>query len=124
MHPDIRQQMGRDGEDVACAELKRRGYVILVRRYRTRLGELDIVARDGPTLVFVEVKARRHDECGSGLEAITRHKRRRLVRMAQDFLARARLGDVPCRFDVVAISPRAGGRPAVEVVQSAFVEGE
>lgn len=125
MQHDSRQQMGRDGEDLACAELRRRGYAILARRYRTRFGELDIVARDGPTLVFVEVKARRGPGCGSGLEAVTPHKRRRLVLMAHQFLAQTRLWDVPCRFDVVAISaPDAAGRPVVDLVQAAFVEGE
>jgi hypothetical protein len=55
---DARQSLGHAGEDAACAELRRRGYTIVARRYRTRAGEIDIVARDGRTLVFVEVKAR------------------------------------------------------------------
>ena len=63
--------LGKLGEDLACRELVRRGYAILDRRYRTRIGELDIVARDGETVVFVEVKARGSDEKGTALDAVT-----------------------------------------------------
>lgn len=97
------QHLGKLGEDLACRELERRGYTILARRYRTRLGEIDIVARDGETLVFVEVKARGSATWGHPTEAITPGKRRRLARMAADYLARRRAGDCACRFDVVTI---------------------
>ena len=63
--------LGKTGEDLACAELERRGYAILARRYRRRGGEFDIIARDGATLVFVEVKAREGREFGDGAEAVT-----------------------------------------------------
>jgi putative endonuclease len=116
-----RQSCGKAGEDVACDELRRRGYAILARRYRTRVGELDIVARDGDTLVFIEVKARRSLAFGAPEEAVTWRKQRKLQTMASDFLARSRLMDVPCRFDVVAVSfPTAAGSPRVEVFQQAF----
>jgi len=98
-----RQTLGKTGEDLAAAALERRGYAILARRYRTRHGEIDIVAQDADTLVFVEVKARMRGECGSAAEAVTRHKQRRLGSMAADYLARHDLSDVACRFDVVAI---------------------
>ncbi len=98
-----RQAMGKSGEDRAVAELERLGYAILARRYRTRHGEIDIVARDGETTVIVEVKARATGECGTAAEAVTPTKQRRLVSMAVDYLARHRLFDRPCRFDVVAI---------------------
>jgi putative endonuclease len=121
MPTDIRQVLGKDGEDLACDELRRRGYAILARRYRTRVGELDIVARDGETLVFIEVKARRSDEFGAPGEAVTWRKRRKLQAMALDFLARGRLSAVPCRFDVVAVTlGRAGERPRIEVFRAAF----
>ena len=98
-----RQALGKTGEDLAVAELERRGYAILARRYRTRHGEIDIVAEDGDVLVFVEVKARATGECGTAAEAVTRHKQRRLGSMAADYLTRNDLCEIACRFDVVAI---------------------
>ena len=98
-----RQTLGKSGEDLAAAELERRGYAILARRYRTRHGEIDIVADDDGTLVFIEVKVRATRECGSAAEAVTRDKQRRLGSMAADYLARHDLSEVACRFDVVAI---------------------
>ena len=98
-----RQAFGKSGEDLAVEDLERRGYAIVDRRYRTRQGEIDIVARDGETIVFVEVKARTTDERGTAAEAVTPAKQRRLVAMAVDYLARHGLSNRPCRFDVVAI---------------------
>ena len=104
---------------MACAELRRRGYEILARRYRTRYGEIDIVARHGAVTVFVEVKARMHDDFGGGAEAVTAWKQRRIAKMAMDFLARSRLNETPCRFDVVTVD-LAAGTPVVEVYTNAF----
>ena len=98
-----RQILGKTGEDRAVRELERRGYAILARRYRTRHGEIDIVADDGGTIVFVEVKAREGSECGGAAAAVTVHKQRRLASMAVDYLARNHVTSRPCRFDVVAI---------------------
>jgi putative endonuclease len=103
MTNDPRQALGISGEDLACAELQRRGYAIVERRYRTRLGEIDIIAKDGLTIVFVEVKARMTQEFGGAAAAMTGWKQRRIARMAADYLARRKLHDCPCRFDVVAI---------------------
>ena len=103
-----RISLGKSGEDPACRELERRGYAILARGYRTRYGEIDIVARDGPTLVFVEVKARTDDRYGEGADAVTLHKQAKMTAMAEDYMARRRLRDIPCRFDVVAIGFDAG----------------
>ena len=119
MTDDPRQLLGMSGEDLACAELQRRGYAVVARRYRTRLGEIDIIARDGPTLVFVEVKARMTQEFGGAAAAMTGWKQRRVARMAQDYLARANLHDCPCRFDVVAID-FAGSEPHIIVYPNAF----
>ncbi|MSO31097.1 MAG: YraN family protein [Acidobacteria bacterium] len=119
MSTDRRQILGKMGEDLACCELQRRGYAVLARRYRSRHGEIDIVARDGPAVVFVEVKARRGGAFGGGGAAVTAWKQRRLVRMAGEFVARHRLHDTPCRFDVVAIDFE-GGRPTIEVYTNAF----
>jgi putative endonuclease len=120
MARDARQSLGIWGEDVACAELVSRGYAILARRYRTRHGEIDIVARDGATLVFVEVKARRHDRFGGGAAAVTTAKQRRLAQMALDFIVRARLTRCPCRFDVVVVRADPD-RVQVDVIANAFV---
>src|SRR3990172_7416124 len=114
-----RVALGRMGEDLACRELERRGYAILARPYRRRGGELDIIARDGRTIVFVEVKARGGRQFGDGIEAVTGLKRRRIVQLALDYLVRHRLTEFPCRFDVVSIQmgPEA---PAIEVYRNAF----
>ena len=98
-----RQVLGKHAEDVAVDELERRGYAVVARRYRTRHGEIDIVARDGETIVFIEVKARESAEFGNASEAVTARKQRRVISMAVDYLARNRLTANPCRFDVVAI---------------------
>ena len=120
MGDDARQTLGKMGEDLACRELRRRGYDILARRYRTRFGEIDIVARDGAAIVFVEVKARHGREFGGAGAAVTGWKQRRLVHMASDFLARHALTDVPCRFDVIAIEI-VDGRPRMEIYVDAFM---
>ncbi|HSC29219.1 MAG TPA: YraN family protein [Vicinamibacterales bacterium] len=118
-----RQALGRLGESLAVAELERRGYAILERRYRTRHGEIDIVAEEGGALVFVEVKARATGEFGPAAEAVTVRKRRRLASMAVEYLARHRVGARLCRFDVVAIDD-AVTAPRITVYVNAFeVEG-
>jgi putative endonuclease len=114
-----RQVFGKMGEDLACAELERRGYAIIARRYRRRSGEVDIIARDGPTLVFVEVKAREGLGFGAGGEAVTALKRRRIAAIALDYLARHRLTEAACRFDVVSVEIR-NNVPVIEVYQNAF----
>ena len=119
MDGDWRQQLGKDGEDLACAALEGRGYAILERRYRTRFGEIDIVARDGLTLVFVEVKTRVGAAFGGAAVAVTAWKQRRLVQLALDYMARRRVGECPCRFDVVAIEMGEDG-PRVTVYPHAF----
>ena len=116
---DARQTLGKFGEDLACQELERHGYAILARRYRRRGGELDIIARDGPTLVFVEVKTREGCEYGMGAESVTRLKRRRMANLALDYLTRHQLTESPCRFDVVSID-LGGQEPRIELYQNAF----
>jgi putative endonuclease len=114
-----RQELGKLGEDLAVQVLERLGYAILARRYRTRCGEIDIIAEDGQTVVFVEVKARANAEFGTAAEAVTEWKQRRLSRMAADYVTRVGVGGRPCRFDVVAImfdrEP-----PSIELFRNAF----
>ena len=111
--------LGRMGEDLACRELERRGYAIVARRYRRRNGELDIIARDGDTTVFVEVKSRRGRAFGRAAEAVDFRKRRRIARLAKGYVIRHRLTDRPCRFDVVSIHFDQPG-PVIEVYRNAF----
>src|SRR2546428_713566 len=94
---------GKTGEDLACRELQRLGYAIIARRYRRQGGELDIVARDGPTIVFVEVKTRQDRRFGAAEESVGFVKRRRIARMAIGFMTEHRLTECPCRFDVVTV---------------------
>jgi putative endonuclease len=116
---DHRQSFGKRGEDLACAELEKRGYVIIDRRFRTRCGELDIVARDGGTVVFVEVRARSGSNFGTPFESVTWKKRQRLSQMAASYLCAKRLAGVACRFDVVAILERQGTQ-TIELLRGAF----
>jgi putative endonuclease len=121
--PGDRQTLGKEGEELACRELRRRGYAILARRYRTRFGEIDIIGEDGRTLVFVEVKARRTARRGSAAESVTARKQRRIAAMALDYLAWTGRLDRPCRFDVVAIDGIGTGRATVRVINDAFQAG-
>ena len=116
-----RQELGKGGEELACAELEARGYAILERRYRTRYGEIDVIATHGDTLTFIEVRRKSATDYGFAAESITRDKQRRIVRMALEYLARAELVDkCPVRFDVVAIDDQAAGPPILTVFAGAF----
>lgn len=117
-----RQDLGLQGEQLACDELEKRGYEILERRYRTRAGELDIIAKQGGFLTFVEVKARSDRSFGDPEEAVTAQKRQKMVWMATDYLARHGLAEIPCRFDVVAINTDVDP-PSVLVIPDAFRPG-
>ena len=116
--------VGKRGEEKAVKLLRRRGYKILVRNYRCRHGEIDIVAFHRGEIVFVEVKSRTTDEKGSGLEAVTERKQRKIASVAAQFLAERGISERPCRFDVVAIAavPEAGDvKMKIEIVQGAFM---
>jgi len=119
MSSDRRQTLGVFGENLACAELRRQGYEIVDRRYRTRFGEIDIVARHDDVTVFVEVKTREGAAFGGGAEAVTPWKQRRVSQMAVDYVARHGLHDRPCRFDVVVVDV-AHGESRVQVYPHAF----
>ena len=89
-------------EEYAAAWLTRAGYRLIARNVRTAAGEIDVVAEEGDTLCFIEVKARAGDECGDSLSAVTPAKQRRLARAAACYLALRRL-DQPVRFDVLGL---------------------
>ena len=88
---------------MACEELEKLGYTVVERRYRTRFGEIDVIANDQGTVVFVEVKTKTDCTFSDPVESVTKQKQRRLVSMAEQYVAYHRLDDTPCRFDVVAI---------------------
>jgi putative endonuclease len=112
---------GDAGEELACRHLRGRGMKVLARNYRCRCGEIDVVADDRGTLVFVEVKERGGDSHGSAVEAVTVGKRRRVVRAARVYAAAHGLSDAPIRFDVLAIDWGAEG-PRVRHDAGAFGE--
>ncbi len=116
-------RFGQESENIAAEFLSRRGYRIVERNVRTRVGEMDIVAYDGSTLVFVEVKARRTNAFGGAIHSIDQRKRRRLELMARQYLSIHRLKDQDCRFDLVFIHTDREEKPVVELIQNDF-EGE
>jgi len=95
--------LGRDGEEIACRYLEAKEYEIVARGFRMFRGEIDVIARDGETLVFVEVKARTDESYGRPEEAVTPAKQRQIRRVAQGFLVAHPHPGVGCRFDVIAI---------------------
>jgi putative endonuclease len=115
-----RRSLGDRGERLAARHLRRRGYKIVSRSQRGELGEIDLIAVDGRTVVFVEVKTRAGDEAGHPAEAVDNTKQRRLTRLAAAYLKHHGLLDYPARFDVVAITWPAGGTPRIEHFENAF----
>lgn len=98
-----RQELGQKGEDIACRFLEKKGYKIIARRFRHRRAEIDIIARKGSILVFVEVKTRRHDEFGYPEEAVRKAKKEKLKEAALGFLSEKRERISECRFDILSI---------------------
>lgn len=111
MSTDLRHRLGRTGEDLALAHLQRRGFRVLARNHRTRHGELDLIAFDGRTLVFAEVKTRRAGS-GSPWDALDDGKCRQVRRMAAAWLAEAvdRPRAAELRFDAIGVLIDARGR--------------
>jgi putative endonuclease len=114
-----RQQLGKKGEELAVRCLKKRGYRILERNYRNPIGEIDIIAKDHGTLVFIEVKARRSTRAGAPKASVTRQKQRKISMVALAYLKSMRQSDSPARFDVVSINT-SFDPPQVELIQNAF----
>jgi putative endonuclease len=112
-HPNIVR--GRWGEDVAAAWYRRRGYDVVVRNWRCRSGEIDLVVRRGRLVVVCEVKARRTDAFGPAAAAVGHVKQQRIRRLAAEWLATSGLRGVEVRFDVVAITG-----DEIDVVTDAF----
>jgi putative endonuclease len=109
---------GQDAEELAANFLQAQGLKLIERNYRCRFGEIDLIARDGKTLVFVEVRLRSRTEFGGAAESITAAKRLKLTRTARHYLSR--LKPLPaCRFDALLLSARSS---APEWVKNAFDE--
>lgn len=109
---------GARAEALAAAWLARRGLTVLTRNFRVRGGEIDLVCRDGETLVFVEVRLRRAAAFGGAAASVTVAKQRRLALAAQHYLARAGTADAACRFDCVLLSRLEA--TAIEWIRDAF----
>ena len=116
-----RRQSGRDAEGQALAHLQQQGLRLVAQNWLCKRGELDLVMLDGDTVVFVEVRYRRHAGWGGALESVDFRKQEKLILAAQWFLqSESKWSDSPCRFDVVAINGDPGAAPALNWLQHAF----
>lgn len=114
-----RDALGDRGENVAAQYLRKQGYKIIVRNFRCELGEIDIIARDGKTLVFVEVKTRAYDD-PQPEDQVNLHKQQQLTKAAKLYLSRYGIPQPPARFDVVAIVWPNGREPQIRHIPGAF----
>jgi putative endonuclease len=116
-----RQDLGKLGEELALRKIKSLGYKTIVQNYRCPLGEVDLIARDGDCLVFIEIKTRKGRSLGYAKEAINSRKKRQLSKVALAYLKSMNWdsSDVKSRFDVVAIN-LSGTNEQIEVIRNAF----
>ncbi len=112
--------LGKRGEEIAVAYLKKQKYMVLECNYRCKCGELDIIAKDGKTLVFVEVKTRRNVSYGPPQLSVTPFKQRKISKASLVYLSSKKQENVPARFDVVAICLREPEKPIIEHIKNAF----
>jgi putative endonuclease len=117
---EIPDRLGPQGERMAAEYLQRQGYQILEKNFRVKPGEIDLIARDGDTLCFVEVKARRGEDFGEGSEAIATLKKRKLCQAALMYMTRHKLTDAKARFDIVSIQMKRDGKAELELIKNAF----
>jgi putative endonuclease len=114
-----RLSLGQKGEELAVARLKVLNYKILERNFKCPLGEIDIIARDKNTLVFIEVKTRATKDFGGPAAAVNDRKQRQLSKVALTYLSQKKLFNVPARFDVIAVE-LIPPSPRIEVIRNAF----
>jgi putative endonuclease len=117
---DAAHALGRRGEEIALECFRRKGYRIVESGYRLFRGEIDLIAYDGDTLVFIEVKARATTEFGLPEEAVTPAKQSQIRKIARGFLIERSLGEPDCRFDVLAILVPEDGDPVITHYENAF----
>ncbi len=115
-----RRAVGRAYEDRAARFLSACGYELVERNFTSRYGEIDLICRDGDTLVFVEVKMRRPSSYGTAEEAVSRTKQRRLITAAEEYLQKSGASEVAARFDVVAIDEPAGDDRSIRLIKNAI----
>ncbi len=113
------KKLGAWGEQAACSYLAGKGYDIVQCNYRTARGEIDIIAREGTTIVFVEVKTATSLRMGSPVTWVTPKKQQQIAMMASLYLAENELVDIDCRFDVIGVV-RSGGEAVIEHIVNAF----
>jgi len=111
------QQFGKYGEAVAATYLKAKGYKIIKQNYRTSLGEIDIIAKDKDTIVFIEVKSRKTNYFGNAKQAITPKKQKKISMAALLYLKKEKKSNAKARFDVITIQP---GKTDPEIIKNAF----
>ena len=114
-----RLEIGQFGEELAYKKIKRLGFRSIVRNYRCPLGEVDLIAKDGDTLVFIEIKTRRGNTIGYAKEAVTPKKQRQLSKVALAYMKSNHCPEAKARFDVIAIC-LGSGEPEIEVIKNAF----
>ena len=114
-----RKIIGDRAESLACSFLQQRGMLLLQRNFNCRQGEIDLVMRDGDSLVFVEVRYRKSAQFGRAAETVTRLKRSRIIHCAQYYLQRYKSWNRPARFDVVSIEGKADD-PQITWLKNAF----
>ena len=115
-----RLKLGREGEKAAEAFLKKKGYRIIEKNFRCKLGEIDIIAEQDGTVVFIEVKARADHQYGHPFNAVTQIKQRKIIQVAQSFLAKHRLLEKPTRFDVIGLTADPENAFRIELLENAF----
>ena len=114
------REVGLRGEDIAVRYLEALGFSIVLRNFRSRFGEIDLIVEDGDTIVFVEVKTRRSRRFGKAVEQITPGKQRKIMKAAGEYLQRCGALGSKVRFDVLAIDILPGGAERVEQIKGAF----
>ncbi len=116
----LKKNLGTRGEDIAVEFLKKRGMRIVEKNFRTRLGEIDIIAVDKNTVCFIEVKTRRSLDFGFGLEAVGARKQQKIMKTALLYLKMKGLSESDFRFDVISIFLTDCQDPKVEYLENAF----
>lgn len=116
--------LGVRGEALAWNFLRKQGYSILEKNYRTRFGEVDVIARKEGILVFLEVKTRRDHRFGFPEESVDWKKRQKLARVAEAYLQTSRLEHRPARFDILSVTWNGRSEPHFSLIEDAFTAGE
>lgn len=116
---NLRQKFGKFGEDLAARFLKKQGYKIICRNYRTKFGEIDIIAKDTDIIVFIEVKSRRTSTFGHPKCSITHEKQKRISKTALYYLKTTDQSNASARFDVVTVNSH-NKKTDVEIIKNAF----